>query len=251
MDLLTLCRYADEYLDKDAISDGCPNGLQVAGRAEVHKLVSGVTASQWFLEAARDVGADALLVHHGWFWKDEPAPLVGPKRQRIKTLMDADLSLIAYHLPLDVHPEVGNNVELIRRLGLEPDPVTAPGPLPGLIRLATMDRTEGPEDLALRIERTLERTPLWIDGGPPEITRIAVCTGGGQKFIEQAAAAGADAFISGEISEQTTHAARELGIHYYAAGHHATERYGVQVLGEHLAERFGITHQFIDINNPA
>lgn len=243
-----IVQYCDALLDSGTFSDYAPNGLQVEGERSVGLIVSGVTASAALIHAARDAGADALVVHHGWFWKGEDPRLVGPKGRRIRELVRSGISLIAYHLPLDAHPVLGNNATLARLLGIL-DPAPAPGDeLIWQGRLATPARPDAwSEDVA----RRLGRPATLVEGGGQLIERMAWCTGGAQGFIERAAGLGVDAYLSGEISEQTTHLARELGICYLAAGHHATERYGVQALGDHLAERFGIRHQFIDIDNPA
>ncbi|AOU99020.1 Nif3-like dinuclear metal center hexameric protein [Acidihalobacter yilgarnensis] len=245
--LSEICRYADELLGVTRFRDYAPNGLQVEGREEVRKLVSGVTASLALIEAALDFDADAILVHHGYFWRGEPAEITGSRRRRLKALLANDLSLMAYHLPLDAHPELGNNAQLAKRLGFTTlAPLTAEG-------VGSIGHPEMPltlHDLVAHITRVLGREPLVIPAGPASIERIAWCTGAAQGYLEQAATQGAQAYLSGEISEQTVHAAREAGVHYLAAGHHATERYGVQALGEYLAARWGLDHQFVDIDNP-
>ncbi len=248
--LTTLVEEADRFLNATKISDYCPNGLQVEGRPQVQRIVSGVTASQALLDAAVEAGADVVLVHHGYFWKNEDPRVVGIKQRRLKTLLCNDISLLAYHLPLDVHPEVGNNVQLARVLGL-----TVEGPLepenPRSVGLVgSLETPLSPADFMERIRTWLGREPLMIEG-PDLIRRIAWCTGGAQGFIEQAVAAGVDAYLTGEVSEPTVHIARENGLSFFAAGHHATERYGVQALGEYLANRFAIEHVFIDCPNPA
>ncbi len=242
--LTDIVAYCNERLDVAAFDDYCPNGLQVEGRAEVARIVSGVTASQALIEAAVDAKADLLLVHHGYFWRGEAAPLVGMKGRRIRTLMFAGLSLLAYHLPLDAHPELGNNRRLAVSLGFD-----AGGEVDGLLWGTDLPVTITAADLTARVASALGRAPLVVGAARP-IRRVAWCTGAAQGMIEQAAAAGYDAFISGEISEHTVHQARELDVLYFAAGHHATERYGVQALGDELARRFGVTHAFIDIENP-
>lgn len=245
--LKSLIQYTDQLLNVAAFDDYCPNGLQVEGRGEVSRIVSGVTACQALIDAAIDAGADLLLVHHGYFWKGEAQPIVGIKQRRIKALLDHDISLLAYHLPLDAHETLGNNAQLARLLGL-----TADGPL-NARGIGSMGRPESPltvDGLAERISTALQRAPLVIPGGDHPIRRLAWCSGAAQGYIEKAASHGVDAFISGEISEQTVHQARELGIHYFAAGHHATERYGVQALGDALAQAFSLEHRFIDIDNP-
>lgn len=248
--LTTLVAECDRFLNVAKIADYCPNGLQVEGRSQVRRIVSGVSASQALLDAAIEAQADAVLVHHGYFWKNEDARIVGMKQRRLKTLLNNDISLLAYHLPLDVHPQVGNNAQLARVLDLlvegplEPDNAKSVG-LVGSLRTPI-----SPVEFQRRIYQALGREPLLIDGQRP-IQRIAWCTGGAQGYIEQAVAAGVDAYLTGEISEPTVHIARENGLSFFAAGHHATERYGVQALGDYLAAQFGIEHRYIDCPNPA
>jgi dinuclear metal center YbgI/SA1388 family protein len=247
--LSTLVEEAQRYLNAERISDYCPNGLQVEGRPQVRRIVSGVTASQALLDAALEAEADVLLVHHGYFWKGENPCVTGMKQRRLKTLLLNDISLLAYHLPLDVHPEVGNNVQLAHRLG-----ITIEGPLepenPRTVGLVgSLSEPVSPRDFALRVREVLGREPLLVEG-PQMIRRIGWCTGGGQGYIDQAIAAGVDLYLTGEASEQTFHSARENGISFIAAGHHATERYGVEALGDYLARRFAIEHLFIDCANP-
>lgn len=242
--LQDLVAFCERLLEPAAFEDYCPNGLQVEGRPEVRRIVSGVTASQLLIDAAVADQADLLLVHHGYFWRGEPLPLVGMKRRRIATLLGADVSLMAYHLPLDAHPEVGNNRHLGERLGLLPA-----APVDGLVWAHDLEVPLSVAALAERVASALGRVPLVV-GPDRELSRVGWCTGGAQGFIEQAAAAGCDAFISGEISEPTVHQARELGMAYLSAGHHATERYGVQALGRRIAENFDVEHRFIDIDNP-
>ncbi|TWC32062.1 dinuclear metal center YbgI/SA1388 family protein [Pseudomonas sp. SJZ079] len=247
--LTTLVEETQRYLDAERISDYCPNGLQVEGRPQVRRIVSGVTASQALLDAALAAEADVLLVHHGYFWKGENPCVTGMKQRRLKTLLVNDISLLAYHLPLDVHPEVGNNVQLARQLD-----ITIEGPLePGNPRtvglIGSLNEPVSPRDFARRVQQVLGREPLLVEG-PQMIRRIGWCTGGGQGYIDQAIAAGVDLYLTGEASEQTFHSARENGISFIAAGHHATERYGVQALGDYLARRFAIEHLFIDCANP-
>jgi dinuclear metal center YbgI/SA1388 family protein len=248
-DLQEIVAHCDGLLDAGAFEDYCPNGLQVdAGVAEIRRIVSGVTASQLLIEAAREAKADLLLVHHGFFWKGEAQPLTGIKGRRIRSLLGAGISLLAYHLPLDAHAELGNNRCLGDELGF-----AGGAPLPGgdgLIWQAELDGEESAQSLARRIGRALGREPLHIAGAEGSVHRVAWCSGAAQSAIVQAAEAGADAFISGEISEPTVHLARELGVHYFSAGHHATERGGVTALGRHLAEKFQLEHHFIDIHNP-
>ncbi|ANI13510.1 Nif3-like dinuclear metal center hexameric protein [Pseudomonas citronellolis] len=250
IDLTELVEEADRYLDAARIQDYCPNGLQVQGRPQVRRIVSGVTASQALLDAAVAAQADAVLVHHGYFWKGENPCVVGMKQRRLKTLLAHDISLIAYHLPLDLHPQVGNNVQLGQQLGLDIEGPLEPGNPRSIVLLGAPPAPVAPADFAAHVARVLGREPLLVEGERP-IRRIAWCTGGAQGYIDQAIAAGVDAYLTGEVSEQTVHSARENGITFIAAGHHATERYGVQALGRYLAERFGIEHRFIDCPNPA
>lgn len=239
----------EQFLNVNAISDYCPNGLQVEGKAQIKRIVSGVTASQALIDAAIELQADAILVHHGYFWKGEEQPIVGMKQRRIKALLANDINLLAYHLPLDVHPEVGNNVQLAQRLGL-----TVTGPLePGNPRnvglIGELDTPLSASEFAARIAAALDRTPLVVDHQQP-IKRVAWCTGAAQGYIQHAITAGADAFITGEVSENTFHSAQENNISFFAAGHHATERYGVQALGAWLAERFNLEHHYVECPNP-
>lgn len=247
--LRTLVEEADRFLNAARIGDYCPNGLQVEGRPQVRRIVSGVTASQALLDAAVEAEADVVLVHHGYFWKGEDACITGIKRRRLQTLLSHDISLLAYHLPLDLHPEVGNNVQLARQLD-----ITVEGPLdadnPKVVGLlGSLAEPMSARDFARRVQDVLGREPLLVEGAGM-IRRIGWCTGGGQGYIDNAIAAGVDLYLTGEASEQTFHSARENGISFIAAGHHATERYGVQALGEYLARRFAVEHLFIDCPNP-
>lgn len=248
--LAELVQYCDTLLEVETYQDYCPNGLQVEGSSEVKRIVGGVTASQALIDRAVELEADALLVHHGYFWKGEAAPITGMKQRRIKTLLQNDISLIAYHLPLDGHALYGNNAQLASLWGLEVDGRFGAGPSGGLGMSATLPEAITLEQLAARLERSLEREPLVIPGGDGEIKRLGWCSGAAQGMIEQAAAEGLDAFVSGEVSEPTVHTARELGIHYIAAGHHATERYGIQAFTKHLSEYFSLENYFVDVPNP-
>jgi dinuclear metal center YbgI/SA1388 family protein len=249
MELTTLVSYCNKLLRIDEFNDYCPNGLQVESSPVVRRLVTGVTASQALIDAAVAARADALLVHHGFFWKAENPCLVGIKGKRVAALMRNSLNLIAYHLPLDAHPTLGNNAQLGRLLGLQhAQAVDAPD---SLLWLGNLSELMPLSDFCAQVERDLRRPPIVVAAHDRPVRRIAWCTGAAQGFIDQAARLGADIYLSGEISEQTAHVARELGIHYLAAGHHATERYGVSALGEHLADEFGLEHLTIDIDNPA
>lgn len=247
MELFELEAYVGQLLEVNRFSDYCPNGVQVEGRPQVARLVSGVTASLDLLKAAIESGADAILVHHGYFWKNENARIVGVKRARIELLLRNNVSLLAYHLPLDAHPVLGNNAQLAQKLrfvvegGFGEQNIASHGVL-----------VEAPalHELNNNIRQILCREPLVIGDRNRTVRRIAWCTGAAQGYFEEAIRLGVDAFLTGEISEQCVHLARETGVAFIAAGHHATERYGVQALGAHLAEKFGISHQFIDIDNP-
>jgi dinuclear metal center YbgI/SA1388 family protein len=248
VELQELVSFTDDLLEVERFRDYCPNGLQVEGRPEIRRLVTGVTACQPLLDAALAVGADAILVHHGYFWRGEDVTLTGIRRRRLKTLLEHDISLLAYHLPLDAHPLYGNNVQLAARLGFEVAGRFGPEqPAIGL-----HGRLPAPlkgEALAQHLREVLEQTPLHITADRP-IRTLAWCSGAAQGYIEDAIRLGVDAYLTGEASEQTVHVARENGIHFFAAGHHATERYGVQALGDHLAAQFGLEQEFIDVPNP-
>lgn len=239
--------YLNDLLQVPRYKDYCPNGLQVQGRPEVTHIVTGVTASLALLDAAIEAQADAILVHHGYFWKGEDARVIGQKHARLKVLLRADVNLLAYHLPLDGHAELGNNAQLGKVLGFQEtgrfgdDGLGWTGILPRPMTLA---------DLSTHTAAILDREPLAI-GDPDRLVRtIGWCTGGAQGYFGAAVEAGVDVYMSGEVSEQTTHLARESGVAYIAAGHHATERYGIGALGEHLASQFELRHTFIDIPNP-
>lgn len=251
MNHLKLEAVLNELLSPHLIKDYCPNGLQVEGKPEVKTVITGVTASQALIDRAIEAKADAILVHHGYFWKGEPSEIRGMKFRRIKALIEHGINLYAYHLPLDVHPKLGNNAKLAELLGIEPLGGLEAGNPQSVSVYGQFEQPLTGEELASRLAIALHREPLHIPGGPAAIKTVGWCTGGGQDFIELAAQQGLDAFISGEISERTVHAARELGIHYYSAGHHATERYGVKALGEWLAQEHGLDVSFIDIDNPA
>lgn len=250
MNLYALERYLNKLLDVGKFRDYAPNGLQVEGKAEVHTIVTGVTACQALLDAAVARGVDAILVHHGYFWKNEAPVLRGMKKQRIATLLRHDISLFSYHLPLDAHPELGNNAQLAKLLNIHVEGAMDEREMQGVGNFGVLPAAMTLEAFGQQVAQTLGRQPLLVAGGDHVIKRIAWCSGGAQSYIQQAIDLGVDAYLSGEISEHTVHAAREGGIHYIAAGHHATERYGIKALGEHLAATFGLEHRFIDIPNP-
>jgi dinuclear metal center YbgI/SA1388 family protein len=239
--------YTCALLDTARFRDYSPNGLQVQGRDEVRKIVTGVSASLALIEQAIARGADAILVHHGYFWKNEDARIVGVKHARIKRLLAHELSLFGFHLPLDAHPTLGNNAQLGQRLGFQ---LEGWGGEQNLIAHGVLPEALTLEALAARIGERLARPPLCIGVAERPIRRIAWCSGGAQGYFDAAAALGVDAYLTGEASEHNVHFARESGIAFIAAGHHATERYGIQALGEHLAAHFGLDHEFIEIPNP-
>lgn len=237
----------NQLLNSGAFSDYAPNGLQVEGRSEVKTLITGVTASQALVDEAVARNADAILVHHGYFWKSEPAAIKGMKRNRLRALLANDINLYGWHLPLDAHPTLGNNAQLAQLLEIE-----VKGEIQPLVFWGELKTPLSGTALAQRLEERLDRAPLHCgDNAPALIRRVAWCSGGGQGFIDSAAAFGVDAYITGEVSEQTIHSAREQGLHFFAAGHHATERGGIKALGEWLAEHHGFDVTFIDIPNPA
>ena len=250
VDLQHLVSYTDSLLRAGRFADYCPNGLQVQGRGEVQRIVSGVTACQSLLDAAVDLGADLVLVHHGFFWRGEAQPVVGMKRRRLGSLLLHDISLLAYHLPLDAHPELGNNARLGALLGISDQQPLDAGSPEAVGNIGSLEAPLQVSALLAQLEALTGRAPLHIGDPGLRVQRIAWCTGAAQSYIGAAVAAGADLFLTGEASEQTVHIAREEGLQFIAAGHHATERYGVQALGEHLAARFGLEHLFVDIDNP-
>ncbi|MDE2416622.1 MAG: Nif3-like dinuclear metal center hexameric protein [Burkholderiales bacterium] len=245
----------DTLLQPERFKDYCHNGVQVEGRAQIRKIVSGVTASRALIEAAIDARADALFVHHGLFWRGFDGRITGWMRERLALLLQHNINLFAYHLPLDAHPDLGNNAQFGRVLGL--------APLEGLAgrigeqSLGWMggrlhgDAFADAQTLARHIENELKRPLTLVDSAQRAIKNIAWCTGGAQDYFEAAIAAGADAFITGEISEPQAHYARECGVAYLACGHHASERYGAPAVAAHVAQQLGLEHVFIDIDNPA
>lgn len=249
-----LVQWLDNYLQAPRFKDYCPNGLQVEGTPTVQHIVTGVTASQALLEAAVERGADTVLVHHGWFWKNEDARIRGMKKKRLAFALEHDLNLIAYHLPLDAHPEVGNNTQLALQLGLQQDKDEDGQPIgigpSGLIQLGYLETPDTLENVAKKLCQQLQRSPLVVGNPQQIIQRVAWCTGGAQGFMTEAIDAGVDLYISGEASEPTYHYALESNTAYIGAGHHATERYGVKALGDKVAAQFGVKVEFIDINNP-
>ena len=246
-----LLQHLSALLQVQKIKDYCPNGLQVEGRKTIESIITGVTASQALIDVAVEKQADAIVVHHGYFWKGEDPCIKGMKKQRLAALLANDINLFAFHLPLDVHPSLGNNAQLaslldiVETTGLEVDNPFSVA-MQGYFNQPLTHR-----ELVERLQSSLD-TNVLSEGRPEDvINSVAWCTGGGQGYIDLAAEQGIDAFISGEVSEQTIHTAREMNVHFFAAGHHATERYGVKALGEHLANHFTLDVEFVDIPNPA
>ena len=238
-----------ELLQPFRFKDYGPNGLQVEGRAEIGHVVSGVTASRALIEAAVDAKADAIFVHHGLFWRGQDGTVTGWMKERLRLLLAHEINLFAYHLPLDAHPTLGNNAQLGQRLGLTPSGNFGDQDL-GFIGHAATPLANA-DALGQLVNQTLARTPTVVAGDGRAIRQVAWCSGGAQGYFEAAIAAGADAFITGEISEPQAHLARETGVAFLACGHHATERYGAPAVAAHLASQLGVRHTFIDLDNPA
>ncbi|HXD39282.1 MAG TPA: Nif3-like dinuclear metal center hexameric protein [Ramlibacter sp.] len=246
-----LLRTFEGLLQPENFKDYGPNGLQVEGGEEVRLLVSGVTASRALIEAAVQAQAQAIFVHHGLFWRGQDGRVTGWMKQRLALLLKHDINLFAYHLPLDAHPELGNNAQLGLKLGLEATARFGEQSLGFLGRRRGGDSFANAQELAAHLEINLGRRATWVEASPRQIRSIAWCTGGAQGYFEPAIAAGADAFITGEISEPQAHYARECGVAFLACGHHASERYGAPAVAGHVATQLGIQHRFIDIENPA
>lgn len=245
-----LINYLDQLLNPAAISDYCPNGLQVEGKSTIKKVVTGVTANQALLDAAVARNADAILVHHGYFWKGEDACIRSVKKNRLRTLLQHDVSLLTYHLPLDVHLDYGNNAQLAKMLNLQIDRTLPVDGINNLFFLGQLKQELTTDAFIKNIRHQLQRQPLHIPGAAKIIRTIAWCTGAAQHYFKIAVQEGVDAYLTGEISESTVHLARETGVHFFAAGHHATERYGVKAVGEHLQDVLGIECEFVDVESP-
>ncbi len=254
VDVRRLTAWLDSTLQTARYRDYAPNGLQVEGKPEIRHIITGVTASEALLRAAIERGADTVLVHHGWFWRNEDPRVLGPRRRRLALTLAHDLNLIGYHLPLDAHPTLGNNAQLARVLGLQPMRDAEGVPLTcgrdGLIWLGEAPGAATLGQFAEQVSQRLQRQALWVGDAQAPVGRVAWCTGGAQNMMQEAVEAGATVYITGEASEPNAHLARETGVGFIAAGHHATERYGVQALGEAVAAEFGIKVEFIDIDNP-
>jgi dinuclear metal center YbgI/SA1388 family protein len=251
IDRAALVAAFDAEMQPERFKDYAPNGLQVEGAPRVRKLVSGVTASRALIDAAIAAGADALLVHHGLFWRGQDGRVTGWMKARLQRLLAHDINLLAYHLPLDAHPTLGNNAQLARRLGLTVEGRFGEADLGLIGQRADGGAFADARALAAHLEQAFKRPITHIPGAPGAIKKIAWCSGGAQDWFESAIAAGAQAFITGELSERQTHLARECGVAFYACGHHATERDGAPAMAAHVAARLGIAHEFIDIDNPA
>lgn len=237
----------DSVLEPWRFKDYCPNGLQVEGRADIRRIVTGVTASAALIDAAIALQADAILVHHGYFWKNEDPRVLGMKKSRLAQLLAHDINLIAYHLPLDAHPTLGNNATLARVLGITP---LGQGGEQNLLWRGELAQPMRLADWADQVQRQLGRAPLALGAADKRIRQVAWCTGGAPGMLADAVALGVDAYLTGEASEPCAHIAAETGVAFVAAGHHATERYGVQALGEHLAQTLGLDVRWVDIDNP-
>lgn len=246
----SLLTYLNQLLKPEKVKDYCPNGMQVEGKTTIKRVVTGVTASYALIEKAIEIEADAIFVHHGYFWRGENPQITGMKYKRLKALLSNDINLYAYHLPLDVHPEFGNNAQLAKLLGISVENALEQDKPSSVAMKGRLAKPTKLQDFADLVSLRLNREPLVISGGDHLIDTVAWCTGGGQGFIEQAADQNIDAFVTGEMSEQTTHVAKEMNIHFLAAGHHATERYGAKAVGEHLQDSFDVEVCFIDIDNP-
>ena len=245
-----LATYLYELLACATFDDYAPNGMQIEGAGQIRRICTAVTASLDAINQAIALQADALLVHHGYFWRGETPVIKGTKRERIAKLINHNLSLFAYHLPLDCHTEFGNNACLAKLFNVEAINKHKVGKTADLLWSGRFAQPVSVENFINQIEAQLNRSPLHISGSAKPIQRLAWCSGAAQDFIEEAYALGVDAYLSGEISERTYYQAKELGIHYFACGHHATERYGIQALGMHLADKYELEHYFIDSSNP-
>jgi len=245
-----LLDFLDNYLACSTFNDYAPNGLQVEGQSSIKTICTAVTASQAIIERAAALKADALIVHHGFFWRGEDPVITGMKRQRVGQIITHNLNLFAYHLPLDCHVDVGNNACISRALGAQDISSHLAGKTPNLLWTGQLKKPTSIDLFSAHLADIFKRTPIHISGTNKPISRIAWCSGAAQDFIEDAHRLGANTYISGEISERTYYQAQELGMHYFACGHHATERFGIQALGEFLSQKFDLTHQFLDSDNP-
>ena len=248
--LQDIIQWCDQTLKSTEFKDYAPNGLQIEGKTEVRKILAAVTASQDAIDAAIRENADLLLVHHGYFWKGEAYPITGMRGKRIKSLIQHDISLLAYHLPLDSHPSLGNNAAIADLLKLERIEALDPSERHPIGNIGYLNQPMPVEDFKKFVSETLKFDVTHLPADKNMIEKVGFCTGGAQDFIVKAAEQGCDAYISGEVSERTFYEAKELGIHYFACGHHATERYGVQRLGQAISEQFDIEYVYFELNNP-
>lgn len=245
-----IIQWCDHILKSPEFKDYAPNGLQIEGKPDVNKILCAVTASQGAIEAAIEQGADMLLVHHGYFWKGEPYPITGMRGKRIKSLIQHDISLAGYHLPLDSHPTLGNNAAIADILALENIEALDPSEHHPIGNIGYLKQPVSAEEFKLYVSQRLDFNAIHLTADKKSIQKIGFCTGGAQDFIGKAAERNCDAYISGEVSERTFYEAKELNVHYYACGHHATERYGVQRLAKAISEQFDIEYSYFELNNP-
>ena len=245
----SLVEHLNVFLECDKFSDYAPNGLQIEGRNEIKRICTAVSAGETIIEQAISLESDMLLVHHGYFWKGERPEILGAKKRKFSLLLQNDINLCAYHLPLDAHSLIGNNACLSRILQVKNVKSHTVGGIQDVLWTGDLNTALSGSEFADFLEKNIQK-PLFLSAGTKKIHKIAWCSGAGQNFIENAALYDVDAYISGEASEKTFYQAQELGVHFFACGHHATERFGIKALGEHLASKFGIEHKFIDINNP-
>ncbi|MBU3846533.1 MAG: Nif3-like dinuclear metal center hexameric protein [Candidatus Acinetobacter avistercoris] len=248
--LTDIIQWCDQTLKSHEFKDYAPNGLQIEGKAEVNKILCAVTASQTAIDAAIEYGADLLLVHHGYFWKGEAYPITGMRGKRIKSLIKNDISLVGYHLPLDSHPTLGNNTAIADLLDLENIEALDPSERHPIGNIGYLKQAMTPEDFKTFVSKQLGFEAIHLPADKTSIHKVGFCTGGAQDFIAKAAAQNCDAYISGEVSERTFYEAAELNVHYYACGHHATERYGVQRLSKAISEQFNVEFSYFELNNP-
>ena len=248
--LQDIIQWCDQTLKSPEFKDYAPNGLQIEGKTEVHKILAAVTASQDAIDAAIRENADLLLVHHGYFWKGEAYPITGMRGKRIKSLIQHDISLLAYHLPLDSHPSLGNNAAIADLLRLERIEALDPSERHPIGNIGYLNQPMPVEEFKKFVSEKLKFDAIHLPADKNIIEKVGFCTGGAQDFIVKAAEQDCDAYISGEVSERTFYEAKELGVHYFACGHHATERYGVQRLGQAISEQFDIEHVYFELNNP-
>ena len=245
-----IIQWCDQTLKSHEFKDYAPNGLQIEGTSEVKKILCAVTASQTAIDAAVAYGADLLLVHHGYFWKGEPYPITGMRGKRIKSLIQHDISLVGYHLPLDSHPTIGNNAAIADLLELEHIQALDPNERNPIGNIGYLKSAMSPEVFKQFASEKLGFDAIHLPADKTSIQKVGFCTGGAQDYIKKAADQDCDAYISGEVSERTFYEAQELNVHYYACGHHATEKYGVQRLAKAISEQFNIEYSYFELNNP-